>query len=42
MTGEMIEIVAKAIIGTMFVEHELPLEDEIYHTGPRARRKRAG
>jgi hypothetical protein len=30
VTGEAIEIVAKAIIGTMFVEHELPLEDEIY------------
>ena len=30
MTGEAIERVAKAIIGTMFVEHELPLEDEIY------------
>lgn len=30
MTGEMIERVAKAIIGTMFAEHELPLEDDIY------------
>jgi hypothetical protein len=28
--SEKIERVAKAIIGTMFVEHELPLEDEIY------------
>lgn len=27
---EMIERVAKAIIETMFAEHELPLEDEIY------------
>jgi len=30
MSGEMIERVAKAIIDTMFEEHELPLEDAIY------------